>query len=277
MKIKLLVIGWGMLILAGCSPKTGGGDESSRTRMFDLKVEVNDRKMTLSWNRYREGAIAGYNIYITETSLAAKFPGPTIDLSITPVNSGPFPGDTNPDDGIEYYTSEGFENGVRYFVSVRVVYTDGSFSKPSREVEVVCGPRGEMELSIRYRSDQDGWSFDKNQYVRADAVSNDLYFFSKDGIDQLISPIRLDGFLNDTRLMVLPYKGSFDDVNRKIMATALTPTEDRVEVNAGDWVLLKVASERYALLQVLKLDGSGTARKAKLSFVYSTLVGEVFF
>lgn len=275
--MKLFLISFGLLILAGCAPKSGGGDERGRSKSFDLKVEVNDRKMTLSWNRYQGGGISGYNIYVSKTPLAAKYPGSTIDPGVTPVNSAPFPGDTNPDDGIEYYSTQGFENGLRYYVSVRVMYTDGTLSKPSREVEVVCGPRGEMELSIRYNSDRDGWSFDQNQYVRADAVENDLYFFSRDGADQLVSPKKLNGFLHDTRLMILPYKGSLNEVNSQMMATAMTPTEERIDISEGDWVFIEVDSKRYALLQIQKLSGAGKERKVKLSYAYSTLVGEVFF
>ena len=125
------------------------------------------------------------------------YPGATLPSSVKPFNPTPFPGDTNPDDGVEHFTAEGLQNGVTYYVTIRTVYPDGTLSPPSREVGVVCNPRGEVEISIRYESEHDGYSFAGDRYVRADTDENDLYFFSKDGIDYIASPDRLDGFLKN--------------------------------------------------------------------------------
>jgi hypothetical protein len=141
----------------------------------------------------------------------------------------------------------------------------------------VCGPRGEIELAIRFNGEHDGFSFEENQYVNADGISNDLYFFSKDGFDYLASPKRLDGFINDTRFQVLPYSGSYADVAGKAMMDAPSAVDDQVVIAVDNWVLLKCASGKYALVKVLGFSGAGTDRSVKLSYAYSTLVGEIFF
>jgi hypothetical protein len=277
MKNAFIIMSLILLTLAGCGPKTGSGGEAHRGDSYNLQIDVNDGSMIVAWKRHTGGMISGYNIYISEEPLAARFPGPGIDPSIQPHNRTPFPGDTNPDDNMEYYTAESLENGLRYYVSVRIVFPDGTLSEPSREVTAVCGPRGEIDLAVRYQSDHDGYSFEQNEYVRADAVDNDLYFFSKDGIDHLASPIRLNGFLNDTRLLVLPYGGSLEEVSSRVMESKLTPTDDQVDISTGDWVLARTASGRHALLHVLALRGDGKERQIHLFFAYSALVGEVFF
>ncbi|MCX6833610.1 MAG: fibronectin type III domain-containing protein, partial [candidate division Zixibacteria bacterium] len=205
-----------VLVLAGCGPVTVR--QSSETPLptetrkqvsiADLRVSVNDKSMIVSWKRIGQGAISGYNIYISERPLFALYPDAHVDSSIAPYNATPFPGDTNPEDSVENFEATHLENGVKYFVTVRVVFPDGLVSRPSSEVTVVCGPRGEIELPIRYQSSPDGYSFEKNAYTDANSTDNDLYFYSKDGRDYLASPRRLDGFINDTRFLVLPFRGS---------------------------------------------------------------------
>lgn len=273
---KLLLITSILALLAGCGPRPSA-EYTGTVFPVDLAVEVNDRQMTLSWHKVGDGPIAGYHIYISPEPLTAKYPDSEIDPSVDTYDVTPFPGDTNPDDGIEYFEATGLDNGVRYYVSVRVVYPDRSVSKPSNEIEAVCGPRGEIELAIRYQSDHDGYSFEKNDYVRADDSDNDLYFFAKDGIDYLGSPRRLSGFINDTRFLVLPYRGSLKEICSRVAESKLTATEDQVEVSMGDWVLLECQGGTHVLVNVRTVEGSGKNRRVNLFFAYSALVGEVFF
>ena len=239
-----------ILLAAGCGPQQPGQETVRTVYPAGLSVEVNDASMTLSWKKMGKGPISGYNIYISREPLVAKYPDTTIASTVETYNVTPFPGDTNPEDEIEYFDATKLDNGVKYFVSVRVVYPDRSVSKPSNEVIAVCGPRGEIELAIRFNGEHDGFSFEENQYVNADGISNDLYFFSKDGVDYLASPKRLDGFIN---------------------------VDDQVFVGVGNWVLLKCASGSYALVKVLGFSGAGADRLVRLSYAYSTLVGEIFF
>jgi len=262
-----------LLLLAGCGPKGGGSEYAGTVRAIDLQVQVNDGQATVIFKKRGEGAIAGYNIYISKQPLVEVYPGTSTDPDMEPWNTTPFPGDTNPEDGVERYVAEGLENGVRYYVSVRVVYPDRTVSKPTREIEVVCGPRREITLSIRYQSDQDGFSFERNEYVRADGTNNDFYFFSKDGVDRLASPIRLNGFLRDNKFLVLPYRGDLSDVEERLKESGVVATDDHVNVRVDDWVLIQTPEGRQALVNVQGFDSDGEDRRARLFIAYPILSG----
>lgn len=267
-----------VLLAMGCAPKQEVAEYSRIVRAVNLDVDVNEEMMTVSWQRSGEGMIGGYNIYISEAPLASKYPSAVVEPSFEPFNAEPFPGDTNPDDGVEYFVAEGLEDGVKYYVSVRVVFPDGSVSKPSNEVVAVCGPRGEIELSVRYNGEHDGFSFEKNEYVDADAVDNDLYFFSRESEETLNSPEKLNGFLRRNRLLVLPYRGSLDEVSSELANTPMTATENSVAVKVGDWVLIQTPEDKNALVNVLSFSGEpGRDREVRLFFAFSTLTGEAIF
>ncbi len=266
------------LLALGCAPRQTGLEYARTVFAVDAVVEVNHETMTVAWKKSGAGAMGGYNIYISEEPLAAKHPAAQSEPSFKPFNEEPFPGDTNPDDGVEYFVAEGLENGVKYFVSVRVAYPDGSVSKPSNEVEAVCGGRGEMELEVRYKGERDGFSFESNKHVSADATDNDLYFFSKRLADMLRSPERLDGFLRPTRFLLLPFRGSFDEVRARLAQNPMTATNNSVPVVVGDWVLIQTPEKRNALVQVLGFSGEqGDDRRVKLFYAFSAVVGEAIF
>ena len=274
-----------LVVLAGCGPRTARQtsqvplpEEAHKAIIADdLEVDVNDKTMVLSWRRSGQGAISGYNIYVSERPLSTSHPGEYIDSDIAPFNSVPFPGDTEPEDGVEHFEATGLDNGIRYFVTVRVVYPDGSLSRPSNEMSVICGPRGEIELPIRYQASPDGYSFEHNAYTSANSPDNDLYFYSKDGYDYLASPRRLDGFINDTRLVVLPLRGSFDKVAAYAATSAPTASGDQVKIVSGDWILARCERGTSALMEVRDLRGTGEDRRVVLFFAYSAIVGEVVF
>ncbi len=266
--VLLAMIG---LLAAGCGPKPVVEDETSKAvSVSDVRVEVNDHEMTVIWKKIGTGNISGYNVYIAPASDGS----PALGKSH---NGDPYPGDTDPEDGIEHYPAKYLDNGVMYAVQVSVVFPDGSTSKPSAPVKAVCGARGNIDLDVRYNGEHDGYSFEKNSYVRADGVNNDLYFHFKDGQAFLASPSRLDGFLNQNKLLVLPYRGDYDEVAAKLMESKVTATEDMVEVKKGDWVLIQTATEKNALVNVIGVDGAGKDTRVSLWFAYSTLIGEVFF
>lgn len=273
---RMLVALSALMILAGCGPKPA--PEIARTSFpADLSVVVNDETMTLAWVRQGKGPISGYNIYISTEPLVTKYPSHQIDPAVETYNVTPFPGDTNPDDGIEYFEARGLDNGVKYYVSVRIVYPDQSVSKPTAELLAVCGPRGKIELAGRYFGEPDGFSFAENKYVDPDAIINDLYYFHKDDVDYLNSPKRLDAFINDTKLLVLPFRGSIEEVSARVMKDGLVPTADLVKVKVGDWVLLKCENDAYALVNVLAFNGVKKERRVTLYYAYTPLVGELLF
>jgi hypothetical protein len=252
----------------GCGPGKVEEEDRAPVRLYDFDVNPDHERLTLSWRLQGSALISGYNVYISEQP---AFEG------TEPYNNAPFPGDTDPNDGVEYYNAEGLRNGVKFYVSVRVVYPDGSLSEPTPEETVVCGGRGTVALSVRYKSDEDGFSFDQNRSVRADADENDLYFYSKDGEDFLASPVRLNGFLRDTRLTVLPFKGTIDEVAEALEETPIAATEERVKVASGSWVLAQTASGGHALLHIDQLTGKEADRVVTISYAYSPLAGEILF
>lgn len=255
------------LLIIGCGPKVA---EEVPTGCYpqNVKVDVNDGMMDVSWKNSCDQLISGYNVYISEQEPAT---------ASEPNNNGPFPGDTNPDDGIEHYKAEHLENGKKYYVSVRIIKPDQTLSKPSNEVVAVCGPRGDIDLSVRYKSDKDGYSLEKNEYVRADNVDNDLYFYSKDGKDYISSPNKLDGFLRNNRFGKINYKGDFDGLKKKLSSMSINSNEDRISVKKGDWFVLRTADNKTALFQVKDFSGSGEQRHVSLFFAFSPLAGEMIF
>ncbi len=254
-------------LLAGisCGPPPPGAEHRATCRPEAPTVEAGDGAMTIAWKVECPQLISGYNIYISEQ--------PLTEHNSQPFNATVYPGDTDPDDGVVQYDAQGLDNGVRYYVSVRVVFPDQSLSAPSDEVAAVCGPRGEIELATRYSAEQDGYSFAQNQYVRADDLNNDLYFYSKGGTDYLASPIRLDGFLRNNRFMRLSVNGDLETVKHQLASIDSEPGDDRVAVREGDWVWIVTTEGHHALVQVRKLtveDGKGTV---VLSFAYWPIEG----
>ena len=212
----------------------------------------------------------GYNVYIVPTDRASG--------TVAPFNREPFPGDTTPDDGIETFDADGLENGVEYKVWVRVQYADQSLSPSTDTLTVVCGGRGTMSLGVRYNADNDGFSFAENKSVRANAADNDLYFVALKGVLYLASPTRLDGFLRSSTFLVLPYKGDFDAVSKKVMKDRPRATEERVIVRKNDWVLVRTADGAHTLLQVLASAGdSDETTTVSLYYAYCPLTDRLFF
>lgn len=268
---------WTLVLLIGCAPQKVVREAATVCYPYDLKVEADNRQMTVIWKSNCNRLMSGYYIYISEEPLTDRYSGSELPASVRPFNHIPFPGDTNPEDEIEHFVAEGLDNGVKYFVSVRVVNPDRTLSKPSNEIVTVCGPRGEIELSIRFKSDRDGFSFEKNTYVRADDIDNDMYFYSKDGLDYLASPNRLGGFLKANRFSVLPFKGGFGQVKTELLSLDDKPTRDRVAVSKGDWVHILTSDNKHALVKVLNISGEGGHRSLRLFYAFSPLPHEPLF
>ncbi len=274
-KSCLLLITAGMLF--SCAPKKELVKVPAEIYPYDLKVEVDRESMTLAWKTHGSGLKGGYNIYISTEPLAAKYTGPFLPEDIKPFNPVNFPGDTNPDDGVTYYKAEHLEEGVKYYISVRVVNTDRTLSKPTNEAIAVLGARSEFELAFRYRSDNDGYSFAGDKSVRADAADNDIYYYTRDGADYLASPDRLNGFLRNNRFRILPLKGDFEYIRNQVNRSKDEPADDRVSIKKDDWILVRTADNTYALLHVLSFSGIGEQRTVTLFLAYSSLKNEILF
>ena len=237
----------------------------------DVTVEVNDRSLQVAWRTEGKALISGYNIYISRVPLAA---GNDQAWAAALHNATTFAGDTNPEDSVEQYEADGLQNGVPYYVSVRTVYPDRTLSPPSPPLRAVCGPRGEIELSVRYQSERDGFSFDGNDYVRADSSENDLYFFSGDARDYLSSPSHLDGWLRQSRFAVLDVQGDLAQAQMAMSRLESPPNAERVAIAPGNWVWVRTAGGGDALVKVLALTGQGTERRVRLFFAYVPKVDE---
>ncbi len=275
--LNLLLVITAPLLLFSCGPQKVFDETSKNCYPENLQVDVNSGTMDVYWQMNCERLISGYNIYISENPIAADHPGTNLPRNIKPFNLEPFAGDTNPDDAYEHFIADQLENGKKYYVSVRVVNPDLSLSRPSNEIVAICGPSGEIELSIRYKSDKDGFSFDRNEYVRADALDNDFYFYSNKGEDYLNSPSKLDGFLRQNLLIKLKMSGTFADVRTKTEKLSRLPKDERVRVKKGDWLRLRTSDGANALIKVLDIYGEGKERKIKLFFVYNHLPDELIF
>jgi hypothetical protein len=236
-----------------------------------IQVDVNDGSITVIFKENCKSLKSGYNIYISESSLS----GNTSD-TIKPYNHPVFPGDTNPEDGIEYYEAKSLENGIVYYVSIRTVFSDQTMSNPSEEFKVVCGPRGEFDLSVRYKSEKDGFSFAKNGYVRADDIYNDLYLFTKDSMDFLASPSRLDGFLRTSKFRLLSTNNTIDEAIKKSISTN-NPYDETINVTNGSLVQVLTADGHTALLQVVGFSGEGESRVVKLKYAFTIRTSVPFF
>lgn len=261
--------------LNGCAPsKTTLVEEVtpptvSDVKPVDLTVIPDDQGMTVEWKRKGDGLISGYNIYISDNQ--------QISDSAKPFNFEPYPGDTNPDDGVETFKAEGLENGKRYFVSVKVIRPDRSLSPSSNQASTICGPRGEIVIESRYSGEHDGYAFAANQYVRAFAKSNDLYFYSTNGFDYLASPSRLDGFNRRSLFSKLSVNGSLSEIRTAVSKLKVNPDSERAELKAGDWILIRTADNHNGLLKVLGFEGEGKARAVRLEFAFCPAEGEMVF
>src|SRR5574341_1327070 len=141
---------------------------------YDLSVTVDSWKMTIRWRSDCARSIGGYNIYISTEPLAPQYAKRQIPEQMPTFNHEIFPGDTNPEDSLEVFEATGLTDGVKYYVSVRIILPNGVQSKPTREIATVCGPSGEIELSGRFKSEHDGFSLIQEKFVRADRKSTRL-------------------------------------------------------------------------------------------------------
>jgi hypothetical protein len=263
------------LLLIACKPKQGPGEYTNGAYPYDLKLEVDNGMIDVAWKKHGEALVSGYNIYLSEQSLQDKYPEGNYPKDSKPFNSTVFPGDTNPDDGVEHFIAEGLTNGMMYYVSVSVVNPDQTLSMATEELSAVPAPKGEITLAARFGGKNDGYAFFKDEFVSADHVDNDIYYYSRRGKHYLASPTRLDGFLRDSKLVLLPLEGDYANIRGQITEQDYIPSDDRIEVNEGDWVLLSTADSRFVLIQVRKLSSDG--KDTSLFFAVSGLPENVFF
>lgn len=273
---RAFLMGVAWLCLWGCAPSkttTVLPPETpivaSDIQVVDVRVEPGDRRMTVEWKKLGEGLFSGYNIYISENATPAD--------TDAPFNLEPYPGDTDPDDGRETFQAENLENGRRYYVTVRPILPDRSLGSRSNQATTMCGPRGEVTIEARYSGEHDGLALETGAYVRANSRQSDLYFYTNEGKNFLASPDRLDGFNKKTKFSKLKLKGSLAEIRTEVGKLKIDPVDERVEVAAGDWILVRTADARNGLLRILDVEGKGKTSRVRLDFVFCPAVGEMVF
>lgn len=271
--VLLLAMATGSLMHCSSPKKVTVADEipaeAPAVIPVDLKVEPGNERMTIEWKQQGDGLISGYNIYISES--------PTLSDTAAPVNFAPYPGDTDPDDGVERYEAGSLENGKKYFVTVRVINPDRTLSAPSNQAMTICGPRGEILLESRFAGEQDGYVLARAAYVRSQSDQNDLYFYNSGGTDYLASPDRLDGYNRKSRFSKLSLKGSLAEIRSRVSNVSEIPKADRIAVNVGDWIHVRTADNRNGLLHVVGFAGEGKSRGIRLEIAFCPAENEMIF
>ena len=180
----------------------------------------------------------------------------------------PYPGDLEAENRFETMEITTLENGFEYFISVRTVFPNGSMSESSNEVSVICRPEGEFDLAFRYSDMNDGFSFARGEYVRADDIENDLYFYHKDGVDYIASPHRLNGFLRTSQFYSL---GKTEDIYQYQALEIDIPSSERMPVWQGESYLVKTGDDNYAKIRIEKISGEGKKRSLEIKYIYQTV------
>ncbi len=270
---KLLFVIPLITLLTACGP-TKVADEAGTCHPSDLQVEPGDQQLTIRWKSNCGQLISGYDIYVQRQPIMSRSSSNPYS-GVSAHNQVPYPGDTNPDDEFITYEAKGLENGVKYWVSVCAVYSDRTLSSPTKEIMTACGPRGQIELSVRYAGEHDGYSFSQDRYVEADELSNDLYYFNQNGADYIDAPTHLDGFLRKTRFVKLEVQSDLGEAIAYVDSNNPVPDQDRVAIKKGDWLLVKTNDNNFVLVKVLSFLGNGDKRQVKLFFAYSSIPNQL--
>lgn len=235
----------------------------------NLTARAGDRSVFLKWETPCPDSIrvAGYNIYISDIPLD-KYRFKELPTRYASFNSAPYPGDANPEKNFETMEIAGLENGVKYYVSIRTVYTDGILSAASNEVEVITRPEGQFDLAYRYTGQNDGFSFVEGTAVPSDGDKNDLYFFVADGMDFLASPHRLNGFIRQSAFYSL---GATTDIYQYQTINLDIEPVDRIPIQTGESYLIKTADGNYAKIRVEGADGLNKQRVLHVRYIYQTI------
>lgn len=182
-----------IFMMMSCGPKPVSDTETVTPNIpYALKAITASESATISWqiNLQDASKISGYNIYVADS------PNSESEL----FNSAPYPGDTDDDVTRETYLIPRLENGHRYFVSVRTVFSDGSLSKPTSIVSFLPLAQGKLTISQNYNTDHSGFCFATEKYSRARDFENDIYIFATKTKSGISSPSRLHSSLRNTKI-----------------------------------------------------------------------------
>ena len=263
-----------VIVLLSCGgPKSGGERVNKSCVPSALAYVPMEHGVFLQWlpNCARSRATSGYNFYVTRADEAPdNFP----TGAGRPHNRVPYPGDTDADRLVETAELKGLESGVEYVAVVRILFPDGSESKPSNVVRFSAMPGGEFSLAMRYQGDNDGFALARGVHVRADNTANDLYFMAKSSGDYLMSPSKLGFGLKTIRLSKV---GTFVSLAEAGGAVSSGEASEEMKVHAGDLIELRTEDNHYARVYVKSFSGTGKARIVELQYLYQPTAGKKKF
>ncbi len=276
MKILLIIAACFLLIISCGPPRQIGRPAITECAPTNLTVQSNDSTLYLKWNTDfpDDKVLSGYYVYLQESPIYDTYNRVILPKKIKPHNRTPYPGDTDPENSFETMTINNLANGIEYYVSVRTVFPDNTFTVSSNEVPIMCRPEGEFELAFRYTGTNDGFSFKTGQSVRADGELNDIYFYHKDGFDFIASPNRLNGFIRDSRFYSL---GKTKDVYLYPELELDFEPVEKIPVIVGESYLVLTADGTYAKIRIEEASGENKERKLKIKYIYQTVNGLMRF
>ncbi len=254
--------------LTACGPsRKAAVDETQLCIPQGLTVDsTGNAYLRIQWNMACPGSrvMRGFNIYLSDSPVTDEFPGRQRP-DIKPYNNDLYPGDTLGRPTIESFVFENIPTAQVHYIHVRTVYNDGSVSIPTNELEVIVYPQGTLELGVSYSGDHDGYSFAENSYVNTDALSNDIYYYNRDGADYLCSASRISAINRNTKLYSA---GNGTDIGSVENIVPVGNPDERLDIHTGD-IIVAITEEGYpAKLRVAGFDGSGEDRIVKLEFFY---------
>ncbi len=144
--------------------------------------------------------ISGYNIYLVsesavgDTAFWKRNPG-------RPYNDTPYPGDTDSNISRESMPLDNLVNGMKYFVTVRLVGSDGKESESSNIAEFTPLASGEFIISCNHDATDGGFNFENEVSVPGRDPRSDIYLYATEERTGLSSPSRLGAGLRKTAFM----------------------------------------------------------------------------
>ena len=263
-----------LVTISGCAPaarkapvETKPPVETARCLPHDLTVDSLDNHYArIAWNPGcpETRILRGFNIYLSRKPSPENRNSRAKDMAI-PYNETVYPGDAEGRADRESFEFRDLTLSTRYFARVRAVYDDSTFSPPTNEVEIIGYPQGAITLAESYFGRQDGFSFEKNDYCKTDAMENDLYYYSKDGRNFLCSPLRISRVNRKTEIFTTDKQGTLADLAH------IEPRGkglDKAEIFPGTILLIKTATGNRAALRIVKCVDAGVVRETTIQYYY---------
>jgi len=238
-KLSLLLI---LAFIINCGPKP---KETATNIPFNLSATTKTNGATLSWqiNRTSE-PIGGYNIYLAESP---EDPGKLY-------NSGAYPGDTDGDKSRESIELANLENGIEYYIYLKIIYSDNTESDASEKISFMPLAKGNIRLSFNHTAIKSGYSFAEDKYTIVRDFANDVYVSHVDSKPIIGSPSRIHPSLRATGIF-----NAADSTGEIQYFRYLTEART---------YRLHTADNGNALLTFKGMHGAGSNKQAKFDYIY---------